>query len=457
MPTTAIYLRQSYAPNGDVLAITRQRADVTKLCAARGWTTTTEYVDNDFSATNGRQRPAYTRMLADIKAGAVDAVAVWDLDRLYRQPRELEDLIELADQRGLLLATVTGDADLSTDNGRLFARIKGAVGKSEVERKSARQKAANRQARASGRWNRAGMRKFGYTKDGRPLEPEATMFRDAATAVLAGKSLRSIATEWNRRGVTTVPGSRWTSLQVRRMLINPLYAALVTYKGKVVGDGAWEALIGRDIHDGLVAFLSDPSRRPAVSFERRHMGSGVYLCGLCGQPLSAVYPSGRRRGVSYSCRPSSHVARRGEPLDAYVEMLVLERLMQYRGELQARMSADAGVDVDGLNAKRVGLQARLDELAAMFAEGAIDASQLRRGTTDLRAQLAGIDQVLAEAARTSPVADLLAAGDAVVDRWAALTPDLKGKIIGELMTVTVLPNAPRGPGFRPEYIGIAWR
>ena len=54
--------------------------------------------------------------------------------------RELEDLIDLADEKGLLLATVTGDADLSTDNGRLYARIKGAVGKSEIERKAARQR-----------------------------------------------------------------------------------------------------------------------------------------------------------------------------------------------------------------------------------------------------------------------------------------------------------------------------
>ena len=136
---TALYLRQSYAPNGDILAITRQREDVTRLCRARGWLDTAEYVDNDFSATNGKPRPAYQQMLDDIRTGKVTSVAVWDLDRLYRQPRELEDLIDLADEKGLLLATVTGDADLSTDNGRLYARIKGAVGKSEVERKSARQ------------------------------------------------------------------------------------------------------------------------------------------------------------------------------------------------------------------------------------------------------------------------------------------------------------------------------
>ena len=66
-----------------------------------------------------RCRPQYQRMLADIRDGKIDALVAWDLDRLYRLPRELEDLIDLADEHRLALATVTGDVDLSTDNGRL--------------------------------------------------------------------------------------------------------------------------------------------------------------------------------------------------------------------------------------------------------------------------------------------------------------------------------------------------
>jgi DNA invertase Pin-like site-specific DNA recombinase len=99
-----IYLRQSYAPNGDILAVSRQRTDVRKLCGERGWTDTVEYVDNDFSATSGKRRPAYQDMLADIRDGTITAVAVWDLDRLYRQPRALEDFIDLADEQHLVLA-----------------------------------------------------------------------------------------------------------------------------------------------------------------------------------------------------------------------------------------------------------------------------------------------------------------------------------------------------------------
>src|SRR5262249_40573688 len=114
----AVYLRQSQDRNGDGLAISRQRDECVARCTAKGWTPT-EYADNDTSASNGKPRPAYQRLLADIEAGRIDAVVVWDLDRLHRRPIELEHFIDLADAKRLALATVTGECDLSTHNGRL--------------------------------------------------------------------------------------------------------------------------------------------------------------------------------------------------------------------------------------------------------------------------------------------------------------------------------------------------
>jgi DNA invertase Pin-like site-specific DNA recombinase len=442
----AVYLRQSFDRNDDQLAVGRQREDCEALCAQRGWTWT-EYEDNDYSATNGKPRPAYMRMLADIRAGAVNGIVAWHVDRLYRQPRDLEDLIDLANARNLALATVSGDIDLSTDMGRLVARLVGATNKAEVERKSARQKRANQQARAAGKWNRTGVRRFGYDREGRALEPEASLLRQAATDVLAGKSLRSIATAWDAQGLRTVNGSKWTTLQLRRMLLNPLYAGLMTYQGRVVGAGKWEPVLAKDIHDGLVAFLSDPSRRPAVSFERRHMLSTVARCGQCGAPLYAVYPGGRGRGATYACRPAAHVARSAAALDEYVEALVLAWFSQpeTRKRLAALLNGGRKVDVPALRAQHEALQARKRQLATQFAKGVIDADQLESGTGELNAQQAAINQVLGGMSRRSPAAGMLAADDPR-EYWGACSPDIRSKIVDDVMTVTVLP-APRGPWF----------
>ena len=55
-------------------------------------------------------------------------MAVYDLDRLHRQPRDLERFFDICDRAGIKdLASVAGDVDLASSDGRLMARIMGAV------------------------------------------------------------------------------------------------------------------------------------------------------------------------------------------------------------------------------------------------------------------------------------------------------------------------------------------
>jgi DNA invertase Pin-like site-specific DNA recombinase len=229
----AVYLRQSLDRDGTGLAIARQREDRLKLCADRGWNPV-EYVDNDTSASSGKVRPAYARMLCDVEAGRVGAVVAWDLDRLHRRPVELEQFIDLADRHRLALVTVGGDADLSTDNGRLFARIKGAVARGEIERKSARQKRANLQRAELGKPSPGGRRAVGYEPGGMELrESEAALIRDGYRHLQAGASLRGIAAQWNAAGFTTAIGGAWRPDGVRYTLRNPRNAAIVVHRGTV--------------------------------------------------------------------------------------------------------------------------------------------------------------------------------------------------------------------------------
>lgn len=139
----AIYLRISQDREMDGLAIERQRQDCEAMARSRRWEVVETYVDQSKSATDKtKKRPSYDRMVSDYEAGRFSAIVCYDLDRLTRQPRQLEDWIDRAETRGLALVTANGAADLSTDGGRLFARIKAAVARGEVERKSARQSRA---------------------------------------------------------------------------------------------------------------------------------------------------------------------------------------------------------------------------------------------------------------------------------------------------------------------------
>ena len=93
-----IYTRISKDAEGTELGVKRQEDDCRKEAERRQWDVVQVYTDNDVSATRSKRRPAYDRMLQDIRSGYLQAIVVWAVDRLTRTPRELEDVIDLADR-----------------------------------------------------------------------------------------------------------------------------------------------------------------------------------------------------------------------------------------------------------------------------------------------------------------------------------------------------------------------
>lgn len=447
----AIYVRQSLDQTGERLGVARQTKSCSKKAAELGWTIAGIYEDNSRSASTGKARPAYERLLRDLEAGSVDAVVVWDLDRLHRRPIELEHFLDVADRHGVALASVGGDVDLATDNGRLFARIKGAVARSEIERKSARQKAANDQRAEAGR-PPAGRRAFGYSPDGMAVvESEAAEVRRAADAILAGGSIRSVAADLRERGVTTTTGGTWQPTEVRRLLGNPRYAAQRLHRGEVIGAGSWPAIVELDQWRALQGVLADPARRKAGPPER-YLLSGVATCAACG---GRIYGAREPRGRTYLCETRRHVVRRAEPVDDMIRSLVVGRLLEPDARpLFAR--PDSRAEVQALRKAAADLRHLLDGLASAFAEGEIDREQLRTGSTRLKARLDAANEQLANQAVTPVVADLLASKD-VREAWDALDMNRQRAVISTLMTVALHSPGRGARTFDPATVQIDWR
>lgn len=445
-----IYLRISSDPSGNRLGVSRQLKDCQEKALAKGWSVTKTYEDNDISAFSGKRRPAYEQMLQDLESGEIDAVIVWDLDRLTRRPVEMEAFIALADRRGVALATVGGDADLSTDNGRLFARIKGAVARAEIERKSIRQQAANDQRAAAGRPH-AGRRAYGYSPEGMEVLPtEAAEFRKAIENLLAGRSVRSIVAEMNSRGARTTAGNPWKPTELRRLLQNPRHAGLRVHRGEVVGKGVWPAIIDEDSHRAVCAILRDPSRRKAGP-PRRHLLSGLATCGVCG---GTIYGVSEPRGAVYYCESRKHVARRAERVDRLVQEVVVSRLS--RPDAVAELSRTRHLDQAApLLQEERQLRAKLDGLAEAFAAGDIDRQQLRAGSRRLQARLAAVTESLAASAGTTVVTNLVAAGD-IEAAWERLDVASRREVVGALLSVTLRSPGRGARNFDPKTVELRW-
>ncbi len=271
-PRAAIYARVSHDPAGAGGSVDRQVAACRRLAELREWDVVVVLEDTALSAYTGQLRPGWLQALALVEAGQVDVVVAWHFDRMTRSVSDLEQLILLAEERGVVIATVAGDMDLSTDTGRMVARILAAVARAEVERKAQRQRLANEQAAREGMPHRGGTRPFGYAQDHMTLVPrEAEAFRTAALDVLSDASLGEIASAWHRAGLASSRSKTrgWTVPGVRQLLLNPRYAGLRSYQGEVVGPGAWPAILDLQVHYELRARLTartsaERGRRPST-------------------------------------------------------------------------------------------------------------------------------------------------------------------------------------------------
>lgn len=446
----AVYLRQSLDRTGEMLAIARQRKSCLELCDERGWAPV-EYVDNDMSASNKRKkRPAFEQMIVDLAAGKVEAVVTWDLDRLYRQPTDLERLIDLAEARGLLLATITGDADLATDNGRLYARIKAAVARNEVERKSARQKLGHQQRAEKGiPWG--DRRTFGFTSNHELHTLESARVKAAYRRVIQGGSLSGIATDWNAEGLTTTLGNRWDGPGVSQLLRNPKMAGLMAHNGVIVGKGSWPAIVPEETWRTAMAVLTDPSRnlRPGPR-TRKYLLTGIAVCGLCSARMGGRISA--RNIPSYACRACTRVSRKLKWVDDYIIDLVVERLSRPdAGDLVVDRDLP---DLDVLQSEAANFQKRLEVLTIQFVEGEITDAMLKAGTKRIRELKEANDAAMQDAVKAQ-VFDGVIGADDVGAAFLGVPLDRQRAIVAELMRITILPTR-QGRIFRPESVRVEW-
>ncbi|KAB7743203.1 serine recombinase [Nostocoides sp. F2B08] len=460
-----IYLRISRDSEGLGLGVQRQLDDCEKLVKQLGWELVQVYEDNDVSATKRKPRPAYVRMMQDVERGAIKAVAVWDVDRLTRTPRELEDIIDQADRVGLKLASVGGDIDLATEQGRMMARMKGTVARYEVEQQRRRQKAKHRQLAAAG--THIGKRPFGW--DFRPdrtlaINPEeAAVIRECVERVLAGQALWRICIDLNQRGITTNSGKAWQSVVLRQMLLRWRNCGVRTHHGKAVALGQWEAIIDQPTHERVVALLTDPGRRSSNrGSEPRYLLTSIARCGVCGRDLvgtneyTYVLKTGRTRFYphTYTCPHSGcmKVRRRMADVDELVTQVVVGVLERDGVRL---LGGDPGVAAHA-RTRIAALEAKLALAADQFADDTISGDQLRRVSERIRPQLAAERGRLAAAQPSPELTEF--AGSSVRAAWERADVETRKHIIRLLgMDIVIKPiGSGKGRIFDPDAVQIEW-
>lgn len=312
------------------------------------------------------RRPDFETLLERARTGQSQGIAVWHTDRLFRQPRDLEKLIDLAES-GFVVMSSHGTRDLSNADDRFILRIEvaqAAKSSDDTSRRILRRFEEYRQQgrRTGGRPGFGFPRKAdgwkpteGHGSEDRPqvpaerVERERIALRDAVRDILAGTANHGdIARRWNAEGFVTVEGMEWVGDKIRNTLLRPALAGLIEYEGVLVGRMPGDPIVDEKVFNRLRAMYD--GRRQGAPPGRRHLGSGLIVCGLCGKKLAKAstgqpYKDGEKR-FQYFCnrqrKGCGKVYADARAVDVELRRFTIARLSDSR-HAQAIASARAQV------------------------------------------------------------------------------------------------------------------
>ncbi|MFI5977065.1 recombinase family protein [Streptomyces sp. NPDC051452] len=489
-----IYLRISDDREGAGLGVERQLKDCKPLAAQLGWNVVEVYDDNDMSATNRRKkRKGYHRMLADMQSGHIDAVIAWHPDRLYRQPRELEDLMDLLDDPELdveLRTARTGTIDLSTPDGRMLARIQVAVAKREVEHRRERILSKVSELVEAGAIHNSGHRAFGYDRhfDGtgprRKItgetvnEREAKHIRSWADRALEGDSLYSLVVEANDSGVLTTTGGAWSYQGMRALLRSGRIAGLKEHRGEIKGKAIWPAIISVEKHKALRALLDTKTEEYRAEHGERKTTARKYpLSGLprctcrvphvIGEPCSCkeegrqhhkmkTSPRGDRPTSVYVCAKDGGGCGARTIDIPHFEEAMEELLFAQLEEVEAAVMDDSDDPRPALEEKLGKLERRKAELEVELDEGDRPVREITDALTRVKGRIATVQRELAEQTVKTNVMDISVAE--LREAWEDYSVARKQAVYRGLIEEIIIHPATRPYNvFNPKRIEVKWK
>lgn len=304
-----------------------------KIIQEKNWGKIVEtYIDDGFSAKDTR-RPAYQRMLRDIRSGKIDLILVTDLSRLSRNISDFCGLLEDLESHRAKFLSVKEQFDTSTPVGEMM--IYNMINLAQFERKQTSERVSmNFNSRALRGLLNGGNAILGYDKDSENSgklvvnEAEAPGVRKVFSLYLETGSLQATAVKLNATSIRPKVGKgrkarhaiegRWTVDSVRSLLTNLAYIGkrevnkknkdepqetLKPWQRYQVVKASWPGIVEEKDFLAAQRLIEENWRRERSRIakgERRFFPlSGVLRCGDCDRALIGQTSHGRNEAHRY--------------------------------------------------------------------------------------------------------------------------------------------------------------
>lgn len=275
-----------------------------------GWKALPDLYDDGGFSGGSMERPALRQLLADVKAGKIDVVVVYKIDRLTRALADFAKIVDVLDQAEASFVSVTQAFSTTTSMGRLtlnvllsFAQFEREVGAERIRDKIAASK-------AKGMWMGGGV-PLGYEAKDRKLvvvPQEAATVRHIMDRYLKADSIRMLVEYLRDNGIVSKrrvmkDGSVRGGVPFKRgalayMLSNRIYVGEVVHKDSAY-PGEHDAIVSREIFDAVQAKLADRTASPIGAMRKRVSLLAGMIRDDHDRPMSPCHTRNHGRRYSY--------------------------------------------------------------------------------------------------------------------------------------------------------------
>ena len=455
------------------LAIDRQHERSVEYCKARDWNPVRFYADIDQAYRRpGQSRPPrrkeFENGLVDIERGVIKGLVFFKLDRFVRDHGDFERALAVCKVNGGVLASVTEPLDTSTPMGEAIGRLLVTFARLESQTIGLRVAAQAEQAARDGKpWRGGRFLPYGYEDDRLTVDTtEAAVINEIADRLLAGQSEGTVVRWLNEQRIPAPRGGPWNRGKLQSLMTNPRLAGLRTYRGEVVAEAVWPAIVERTTFERLTQLFGQRAR--PGRFPTRWLVSGILRCGLCESILET---RAHKAGTRYVCDRQAQRADREEPgcgritiMAEPVDLLVAERVLnRLAGPRLARVrrqldTAELRAVADQRDADR---QAIVEAARERYVTRTLDSHAYLEVKGELERRIADADRRLAEDGSRTVLAGLPRLRADLDRAWLAADVEQRREIVRAVLRyVVITPAIRRGAGLDPDRVVIppdAWK
>jgi DNA invertase Pin-like site-specific DNA recombinase len=425
-------------------SIEQQNAENRADCAREAWAVTEVYQDPGLSASRfasakgGANRGDYRRMEADVRAGRLDVLVLWEPSRGNR---------ELEGWAGLLNACrATGTGIYVTSHKRLYDLSQARDWRSlaedgldsayESEKISVRIRRGKEASRAAGRPQGApvyGTRRVFDPRTRAWLRDEADQGTIGVVAEIkaraaAGESYTGIRDDLNARGIPSPGGTKWSARTVARVAASPVYGQM--------------GLIDADTDARALFRVSDKARKGERPSRQAFRYSGILHCAQCGEGTRAQTRSASVR--YYNCR-HGHAYVDVAAADAFIDSMAIERLsLPDLASMIDQADAAAAAEAEAADAEARRGRRKIEEATDSYNADRIGIESLEKVEKLWRPKIAAAEARAAELRMPSALVGLPDPDPVKVARkWKALSTPARKAAVRALMPKLELRNPPQ--------------